>query len=395
MSQGMMITLTYDTYKYDSRGNIIGENVPNKDLHVSKAHAQRFIKRLRWIFPDKDIKYILTAEYGKKTHRAHYHALVFGMCFDDLRHYKKSKRGNVIYKSPTLEKIWSGDKEHNGGICTVDCINPSVAVARYCTKYCAKDSGVDDTFMLFSHGIGETMLRKLFNGKNYILDGKEFPVPRSVWQWYIREKYNLSADYTRYVNYPSKYDRNGFIKKTYQKPKSHAELFLKREKYFRSARLREQYSTIRDNFPAYQEYLAYWKSKIDLHKKYEKPVFDRILALPDDKYWSYKQKSLRCYTTIQRGIQYTPPRSNAYCFDRGGAFEKGLLSKTGYTIAEKVKFFREIVKTRKKQGHLPCASRHITANDSKKAKTFIKNGQVVVLGAPKPFKIGEENPFLE
>lgn len=171
----MMITLTYDTYKYDSRGNIIGENIPDRDLHVSKAHAQRFIKRLRWSFPDKKLSYIATGEYGKKTHRAHYHFLIFGMCFDDLRYYKKSKRGNIIYKSPTLEKIWSGDKEHNGGICTVDCINPSVAVARYCTKYCAKDSGVDDTFMLFSHGIGETMLRKLFNGKNYILDGKEFP----------------------------------------------------------------------------------------------------------------------------------------------------------------------------------------------------------------------------
>ena len=96
---GMMITLTYDTYRNGVDGE---ENPVDTSLCVQKTHAQRFIKRLRKHFPNKTIKYLLTAEYGKKTHRAHYHALIFGVMFNDLRYYKKSKRGNIIYKSPTL-----------------------------------------------------------------------------------------------------------------------------------------------------------------------------------------------------------------------------------------------------------------------------------------------------
>lgn len=192
---GCMITLTYDTYKNGEKGE---ENPVDTSLRVNKEHCQRFIKRLRKAYPQNKIKYLITAEYGKRTHRAHYHALIFGIKFNDLRYYKKSKRGNIIYKSKTLEKIWQGDKEHKGGICTVDCVNPSAQVARYCTKYCAKDSGVDDTFMLFSRDIGESELKRLFNGKSYWIDGREYSIPKKIWQWYIENKYNING-YSRYV----------------------------------------------------------------------------------------------------------------------------------------------------------------------------------------------------
>lgn len=192
-----MVTLTYDEYIHDTTtGRILGERIV--DLGLSKKHCQDFIKRLREYFHrvkgvDK-ISYIIAAERGTRTNRPHYHAILFGVEFDDLIKYKKSKRGNWIYKSPTLVKLWQ-----HGEICTVDSINVSAKIARYCTKYCAKDTrGADDTFMLFSRGIGREQLLKMFNGKNYIIDGREYPIPRDIWQAYIENKYNIQG-FSRYV----------------------------------------------------------------------------------------------------------------------------------------------------------------------------------------------------
>lgn len=193
-----MVTLTYDEYIHDTTtGRILGERIV--DLGLSKKHCQDFIKRLREYFHRvkgvDNIRYIIAAERGKRTNRPHYHAVLFGVEFDDLVKYKKSKRGNWIYKSPTLVKLWQ-----HGEICTVDSLNVTAKVARYCTKYCAKDTrGADDTFMLFSHGIGREQLLKMFNGKNYIIDGREYPIPRDIWQAYIENKYNIQG-YSRYVS---------------------------------------------------------------------------------------------------------------------------------------------------------------------------------------------------
>lgn len=167
-----MVTLTYDTFKRDEKGNIIGENLNLRS--VDKKDCQLFIKRLRSYFDyhgqEEPIKYIISAEYGKTTGRPHYHALLFGVEFDDLVFHKKTKRGNKIYISKTLEKLW----KH--GICTVDACRVSASIAKYCTKYCMKDFGADDTFMLCSQNIGINELMKAFNGLSYWIDGQEYPL---------------------------------------------------------------------------------------------------------------------------------------------------------------------------------------------------------------------------
>lgn len=205
-----MVTLTYDTYVHDTRtGRVIGERV--SDLKVCKSDAQKFIKRVREYFARvksvHDIKYLITAEYGKRTNRAHYHAILFGVEFDDLVRYKKSKRGNWINKSATLDKLWSH------GICTVDTVCVNAKIARYCTKYCAKDSRADDTFMLYSRGIGAKKLLELFNGKSYVIDGREYPIPRSVWCDYIEKKYNIQG----FSKYKPLYAVTNFIEKELEK----------------------------------------------------------------------------------------------------------------------------------------------------------------------------------
>lgn len=184
---GFMCTLTYDSYKVVNGIETSVENPTDPNIALSKEDCQKFIKRLRERFKDCKVKYILTAERGKRTDRAHYHALIFGIKLPDLIPYKLSKRGNQIYKSKILSDIW------NKGICTVDSINLNAKTARYCTKYCAKDSGAEDTFMLFSRGIGDSELLRLFNGKSYWVDGREYPIPKLIWQKVIEKRYNIQG----------------------------------------------------------------------------------------------------------------------------------------------------------------------------------------------------------
>lgn len=270
-----MITLTYDQFKYDSSGNIIGEQDVNPDLKVNKSHVQKFIKRLRkhFEYTNEKIKYIACAEYGSRTHRAHYHCILFGVKFNDASFYKKSKRGNPIYMSKTLTKLWSH------GICTIDCINIGSAVARYCTKYCAKQRS-DETFMLFSHSIGLDELMKDFNGRSYFIDGREYPIPRVVWQKYITDKY---AGFPIYFS-PKYVNRDYSI--------SHPDFDYE---YIHSKYMRRCYFFLRDTDFVYISYIDYWKNKSKLFERLQDTVINRIYALDDRKYYNYKTAALQCY----------------------------------------------------------------------------------------------------
>ena len=292
---GMMITLTYDQYVHDGHGNIIGERLP-EDMSVHKRDAQLFVKRLRKYIDThghgEKIKYLLSAEYGKRTHRPHYHAIIFGYQFPDIVPYKKSKRGNMIYRSHTLEKIWKN------GICTVDSININGSVARYCTKYAMKDAGADDTFMLFSRGIGDEELLRDFNGKSYFVDGKECPIPRLIWFKWLERQFDhdtLNATHT-YV-------------------RDDVENFKARQRLY----------GFRDFHPLYQAYLAYWKAKAETFE--QPPVLQRILSLDNSKYFAYKQACLKVLSIRSRdGFEnYPVPRST-----RITSFLRDVFNRYGY-----------------------------------------------------------------
>lgn len=275
------VCLTYDSYVWDSRGNIIGERV--SDLSVNKRDVQLFVKRLRKKY-GKNIKYIASAEYGKRTHRPHYHVVLFGVTFDDCVPYKRSKRGNLIYKSNTLNKLWKN------GICTVDALHVNSAVARYCTKYAVKDSRADDTFMLCSQNIGMKGLLRDFNGKSYIVEGREYPVPREVWYDYIGKKYRFDV-----LPFTFKYRGArdyGF------------------EVSDRNRRLRAKAFQIRDNDSLYQSYLAYWRDKSFFFDSLQRDPLTRINLLPDDKYYAYKIAARMALSARLAGVPVPAPRSS-------------------------------------------------------------------------------------
>ncbi|UPW41395.1 replication initiator protein [Dipodfec virus UA06Rod_17] len=266
-----MITLTYDKFKYENNPSA-GELPVDPTIVCNKRHIQLFIKRLRkWWSKEHStpIKYLCCAEYGNRTHRAHYHLILFGVDFPDKFYYKKSKRNNPIYMSATLRKLWGH------GICTIDSVQIRASVAKYCTKYVAKQRS-GDTFMLCSQGIGRDALLQSFNGLSYYIDGQEYPIPRFIWNEYIMRKYSPQYPFIsfKYVNKP----RDSFDYSVFEE----------------SNLRRSAFRAVRDVDPLYIRYLDYWSRKSALFEKKRKPAFYRLFELPRPKYQTYITKALAC-----------------------------------------------------------------------------------------------------
>lgn len=151
----LFITLTYDRQHLPVDG-------------VNKNDVQLFLKRLRrrvdYHLGKKDgLRYFLCAEYGKKTHRAHYHLLLWNMPFVSM--YEGET--NSFYA------LWSfiRDAWQNGNVRVERCRDNS---GRYCFKYmrktCVVPEGKNDTFFLYSRrpGLGFFWLQQ--NANDYIND---------------------------------------------------------------------------------------------------------------------------------------------------------------------------------------------------------------------------------
>jgi len=135
----LFITLTYDT-----------RNVPISDngfMTLSKADFQNFMKRLRVNTRLPNIKYYACGEYGSKTERPHFHAILFG-----------------VRDAESIKNAWSLDGQLIGNIHVGKVTQDSMA---YVMKYIDKSTGNgpkhyrDDRvreFSLMSKGLGKNYL---------------------------------------------------------------------------------------------------------------------------------------------------------------------------------------------------------------------------------------------
>lgn len=75
------------------------------------------------------IRFYQCGEYGERTNRPHHHAIIFGLDFDDKK-FHSNNRGNVLYKSEILEKLWPHGYSLIGSVTFDSC----AYVARYIMK---------------------------------------------------------------------------------------------------------------------------------------------------------------------------------------------------------------------------------------------------------------------
>lgn len=66
------------------------------------------MKVVRRRFPDDRIRFFAAGEYGDKTFRPHYHAILFGLHLHDLELSEFSRLDSPYkyYKSVTLQNCW-------------------------------------------------------------------------------------------------------------------------------------------------------------------------------------------------------------------------------------------------------------------------------------------------
>lgn len=122
---GVFLTLTYDQ-----------ENVPEK---LDYRDFQLFLKRLRKTSPIP-IRFLACGEYGSKTGRPHWHAIMFGL---DLSRFQ------------SLQDVWQ-----KGFVYTGDVTAKSIG---YVVKYCLKDQRHEHSVVRQSNrpGLGFRCLERL------------------------------------------------------------------------------------------------------------------------------------------------------------------------------------------------------------------------------------------
>jgi hypothetical protein len=170
------------------------EHMPS-DYSIHKEELQKFFKRLRKHL-DCDIRYFACGEYGEKSNRPHYHAIVFGTDFPDKFLHSESN-GNYLWRSPTLEKAWKKGHSLIGDV----TFESAAYVARYVMKKRKGDEEeiaehyklldpetgeihqLEPEFCLMSRrpGIGKTWLEKFKTDtdKDFItLRGKKMSLPK-------------------------------------------------------------------------------------------------------------------------------------------------------------------------------------------------------------------------
>lgn len=132
------LTLTYDDEHLQHCADFVQTSDGLVKLPYEKTgianykDVQDFVKRIRKHFKfKKEIRYICSVEYGgTKTLRPHYHLILFGFCPNDLKFYKKTKKGTLLYKSEFFNKKWAKG--------FVDVGKCDIQSCRYVSQYCCK-----------------------------------------------------------------------------------------------------------------------------------------------------------------------------------------------------------------------------------------------------------------
>lgn len=113
--ESSFITLTYSDHFLPDYGSL------------NYAHLQKFWKRARQHFGK--LRYYAVGEYGDKSLRPHYHAIVFGRAFTQDRIIIRDPP-QMLWTSPTLERLWGM------GQVTIGAVNFNTA--RYTASYVTK-----------------------------------------------------------------------------------------------------------------------------------------------------------------------------------------------------------------------------------------------------------------
>lgn len=183
----IFLTLTYND-----------ENL--KDGRLNYLDFQLFMKSLREKITrnikDPDLRkelyvsFMVTGEYGDKTKRPHWHAIIFNYRPNDAKHKYTSDRGDIVHTSDELSTLWGRGNIEFG---TVN-MDSAGYVARYAAKKLGHGHDQDHDYhpvhkTSSKHAIGKKWIEKYYKdvfSKGYIVleNGEKSGIPRYYLDWY-------------------------------------------------------------------------------------------------------------------------------------------------------------------------------------------------------------------
>lgn len=141
------VTLTYND---DNLPDNFSGMPEFENLHsLYPQDMTKFLKRLRKNSGQK-FRYYYAGEYGSKTGRPHYHMILFGFDFDDLKLYKRTSFGDLS-TSEFFEKTWGK------GFCTI--ARCTFETAAYTARYVMKKRKGEDAQIFSEHGLISEFVR--------------------------------------------------------------------------------------------------------------------------------------------------------------------------------------------------------------------------------------------
>lgn len=170
------ITLTYDDEHLG-------------DPKLDYRDFQLFMKKLRKT-QNEPIGFFVTGEYGEKSKRKHWHAILFNYQPKDLTYKYTTERGHRVDDSSTLTRLW--------GHGITECGSVTFESAGYCARYAAKklvhgrdeDHGYNPISKKSNkRAIGKSWLEKYWadvflHGRVVLADGSTCGVPRYYEKWF-------------------------------------------------------------------------------------------------------------------------------------------------------------------------------------------------------------------
>lgn len=126
--------------------NYLQENINDASGAPQKAVAH--------LLPS-EIKFYMAGEYGELYGRPHYHSLLFGVDFADKTYLGKTKAGEKIYRSYTLEKLWPYGYSSIGAV----TFNSAAYISRYIMKK-RRGDGNTENYEILDLETGEIYIKK-------------------------------------------------------------------------------------------------------------------------------------------------------------------------------------------------------------------------------------------
>lgn len=105
-------------------------------ISLDVRHLQLFFKRVRK--RGLSVRHYSCGEYGERLGRPHYHVCLFGEDFGFDRWAFYEKDGFTVFRSPTLESLWTAGNSEIGSL----TFESAAYVARYVTKKFREESSL-------------------------------------------------------------------------------------------------------------------------------------------------------------------------------------------------------------------------------------------------------------